>query len=143
LPVAFALSAPFILGLILTWHSHASDIPETYPKETKAQMRSTESDSREWYVEKLWIVPALALLLPPLAFVLTFSRLIPLGVFLPLLITLAVGMVTLLAMFILMMNGGANLKNETLVSQYFWRLVMLRKEEYLQFFCSWPPLVND
>lgn len=73
-------------------------------------MRSTESDSREWYVEKLWIVPALALLLPPLAFVLTFSRLIPLGVFLPLLITLAVGMVTLLAKFILMMNGGANVK---------------------------------
>jgi polyferredoxin len=110
LPVAFALSAQFILSLILTWRSHASDIPETYPKETKAQMRSTESDSREWYVEKLWIVPALALLLPPLAFVLTFSRLIPLGVFLPLLITLAVGIVTLLAMFILMMNGGANLK---------------------------------
>lgn len=68
-------------------------------------MRSTESDSREWYVEKLWIVPALALLLPLVAYVLMLSQLVSASIVLSLLITLVVGIVVLLIVLVLRING--------------------------------------
>lgn len=73
-------------------------------------MSSTESKSRNWFVEKLWVLPALALLLPLVAYVLMFSKLVSASLVLSLLLTVVVGIVVLLTVLVLRITGVADLK---------------------------------
>jgi len=71
----------------------------------------TENDHPSNNLEnKLWIVPAIALLLPLLMLVLEIVELIKLGFVYSLLVTMAIDMLFLIVMFTLMLAGEIRLK---------------------------------
>jgi len=73
---------------------------------------STDDPSPSGFVTRLWIVPALALLFPPVARMLAVILFPPASFLASLFITLTVGAVVLIAVFTLIMSGETNLTEQ-------------------------------
>lgn len=77
--------------------------------------RSTDDHSLNKLVRRLWVVPALGILLPPIVFLLTFDQ--PLAsedLLLSFFVTTTIGFVVLLILSVLKRNAAVNLKRRSI-----------------------------